>query len=192
MFIRLTWASCLFIFFLPHIFAYMFSKNKEAIKEDIIRNSVFEKSQFHIPYCLQLEYLLYSNAYFRTLFYHRIGRTMGLLLGGVFKGDKYFIISPDTMIGKGMLLSHPYSTVINAERIGDHCQIMHCTTIGKWDEKRPNIGNNVFIGANVNIIGGVTIGDNVRIGAGSVVVKDIPSNTVAVGVPCRPVRTIDV
>lgn len=53
------------------------------------------------------------------------------------------------------------------------------------------IGSNVWIGGNVTVIGGVTIGDNVVIGAGSVVVKDIPSNCVAVGNPCRPIKTLD-
>ncbi len=53
------------------------------------------------------------------------------------------------------------------------------------------IGSDVWIGGNVTVIGGVTIGDNVVIGAGSVVVKDIPSNCVAVGNPCRPIKTLD-
>lgn len=48
-----------------------------------------------------------------------------------------------------------------------------------------NIGNNVWIGGNVTVLPGVTIGDNVTIGAGSVVTKDIPSNSVAYGNPCR-------
>ena len=52
------------------------------------------------------------------------------------------------------------------------------------------IGNNVWIGGGVIILAGVTIGDNVTIGAGSVVTHDIPSNTVAVGNPCRPIKSI--
>lgn len=52
------------------------------------------------------------------------------------------------------------------------------------------IGNNVWFGGNVTVIGGVTIGDNVVIGAGSVVIKDIPSNSVAVGNPCKVVKTL--
>ena len=52
------------------------------------------------------------------------------------------------------------------------------------------IGNNVWIGAGVNILPGVTIGDNTVIGAGSVVTKDIPSNVLAVGNPCRVVKEI--
>ena len=53
-----------------------------------------------------------------------------------------------------------------------------------------HIGSNVWIACNTVIIGGVHIGDNVVIGAGSVVTKDIPSNSVAVGNPCRVQRTI--
>ncbi len=52
------------------------------------------------------------------------------------------------------------------------------------------IGNNVWIGAGVIVLGGVTIGDNTVIGAGSVVTQDIPSNVIAVGVPCRVQREI--
>ena len=52
------------------------------------------------------------------------------------------------------------------------------------------VGNNVWIGAGVHVMPGVTIGDHVVIGAGSVVVKDIPSNSVAVGNPCHVIREI--
>ena len=53
------------------------------------------------------------------------------------------------------------------------------------------IGNNVSFGQNVMILKGVTIGDNVFIGAGSIVTKDIPSNCVAVGIPCKKVYSLD-
>lgn len=52
------------------------------------------------------------------------------------------------------------------------------------------VGDNVWIGGNVTVIAGVTIGDNVTIGAGSVVVKDIPSNSIAVGNPCKVIKKI--
>ena len=52
------------------------------------------------------------------------------------------------------------------------------------------IGNNVWIGGSVTILPGVVIGDNVTIGAGSVVVKDIPSNSIAVGNPCKVVKEL--
>ncbi|QYR11667.1 sugar O-acetyltransferase [Prevotella sp. Rep29] len=56
--------------------------------------------------------------------------------------------------------------------------------------KPVTIGNNVWIGGSVTILPGVTIGDNVTIGAGSVVVGDIPSNTVAVGNPCKVIKHV--
>lgn len=52
------------------------------------------------------------------------------------------------------------------------------------------VGNEVWFGGSVTVLPGVTIGDNVVIGAGSVVVKDIPSGVVAVGNPCKPIRKI--
>lgn len=52
------------------------------------------------------------------------------------------------------------------------------------------VGNNVWIGGNVIVLPGVTIGDNVTIGAGSVVTKDIPSNVVAVGTPCKVIKEL--
>ena len=73
-------------------------------------------------------------------------------------------------------------------------------TAGPIDAERRNkgleyaypitVGSNVWIGAGVHVMPGVTIGSNVVIGGGSVVVKDIPDNSVAVGNPCRVIRAI--
>ena len=97
-------------------------------------------------------------------------------------------------------------TVLDEARvtIGDDCFIgpnvsiytaCHSTdpvernTRREWAEP-VTIGDNVWIGGSVTILPGVTIGDNVTIGAGSVVAKDIPSNTVAVGNPCKVIKNI--
>lgn len=61
-----------------------------------------------------------------------------------------------------------------------------------WEQALPiTIGNNVWLGGNVVVLGGVTIGDNAVIAAGSVVTKDIPANSIAIGSPCRAVRQIN-
>ena len=79
-----------------------------------------------------------------------------------------------------------------------HILCQEFNALDEYDENRLSIikefigeiGENVWIAANVIIIGGVHIGDNAVIGAGSVVTKDIPPNYLAYGVPCKPVRMI--
>ena len=97
-----------------------------------------------------------------------------------------------TTIGRGLSLYHGQALVINKGTvIGNNCVLRNSTTIGHKKladgtfSACPRIGNNVDIGANVCIIGDVTIGDNVIIGAGSVVVKDVPADCIAVGNPAR-------
>ena len=93
-----------------------------------------------------------------------------------------------------MYLAHPYATVINAKKIGDNFVCRQCTTIGNKQDGRndlvPQIGNNVVLGANVTIIGNISIGNNCTIGAGAVIVSNIPDNSVVVGNPGRVIRII--
>jgi len=97
-------------------------------------------------------------------------------------------------------------TVLDEARvtIGDDCFIgpnvsiytaCHSTDPAERNSRREwarpvSIGNNVWIGGSVTILPGVTIGDNVTIGAGSVVVSDIPSDSIAVGNPCRVIKKL--
>lgn len=149
------------------------------------------KSQLNISlsnHWLLLLYFLNNNRYFRNIFYHRIGSVKALLISWIRPGDRYFTISATTKIGKCFLFAHPYTTIINAESIGDNFDIRHCTTLGSTGKGRPIIGNNVSLGASVTIIGNVKIGNNVIIGAGSVVVKDIPDDCIAAGNPAKVIR----
>jgi putative colanic acid biosynthesis acetyltransferase WcaB len=93
-------------------------------------------------------------------------------------------------IGKNLTLFHGQSLVLNSKVIiGNNCILRHCTTIGNKKKKdgsfstSPIIGDNVDIGSNVCIIGDISIGDNAKIGCGSVVIKSVPKNCVAVGNP---------
>ena len=104
----------------------------------------------------------------------------------------------DTQVGTNLKLQHGHALVVNhGTVIGSNCTLRHATTIGNKRlsdgsySDSPQIGNNVDIGSNVVIIGAVCIGDNAVIGAGAVVVKDVPKNSVVVGNPAKVVRVIN-
>lgn len=143
-----------------------------------------------LPLWLLLLYQLHSNSYYRSLFYHRIGAVRALLIGWYRPGNPYFILPKETVLGEGVLMAHPYGTVLNAERIGTGFTFMHHTTLGKKNGHRPVIGNNVQVGCGATILGGVTIGDNVVIGAESLVLHDVPANCIVAGNPARIIREL--
>ncbi len=97
-----------------------------------------------------------------------------------------------TRIGPGFRLDHGQALVINDGTVfGAGCTVRNSTTIGNKRLKdgtytrAPIFGDRVDIGANAVIIGPITIGHDVAIGAGAVVVKDVPPNSVVVGNPAR-------
>jgi putative colanic acid biosynthesis acetyltransferase WcaB len=101
----------------------------------------------------------------------------------------------DTQVGSNLQLQHGVALVVNHKTtIGSNCILRHSTTIGNKKlsdgsySDSPQIGNNVDIGSNVVIIGAIKVGDNTTIGAGSVVVKDIPEGAVVVGNPAKIIR----
>lgn len=95
-------------------------------------------------------------------------------------------LSPRTKIGKGLSISHFGGIAINGRAvIGDDLDIRQGVTIGNTEKGVPILGNNIYIGAGAKIIGAIKIGDNVKIGANAVVVKDVPDNCTAVGIPAK-------
>ena len=103
---------------------------------------------------------------------------------------KYGIqISPFMKLGKGLYIGHGVGIIVHPyTEIGDNCNISQFLTIGSNHSTPAKIGNNVYIGPNVCIVEDVMIGDNVKIGAGTVVIKDIPSNSTSVGNPNRIIQ----
>jgi serine O-acetyltransferase len=103
-------------------------------------------------------------------------------------------IHPSALIGTGFFIDHGMGVVIGeTAEIGDHVTLFQGVTLGGTGKERgkrhPTLGNHVVVGAGAKILGGIRIGDNVKIGANSVVLKSVPSNSTVIGVPARIIKT---
>lgn len=99
-------------------------------------------------------------------------------------------IHPGATIGRRVFIDHAVGVVIGETAvIGDDVLIYQQVTLGGVSttkgKRHPTVGNNVVIGAGAKVLGNITIGDNSKIGANSVVIKDVPENSTAVGIPAR-------
>ena len=96
-------------------------------------------------------------------------------------------------IGKGLFIDHGHGVVIGETTIiGDNVTIYQGVTLGgtgnETGKRHPTIEDNVLISAGAKVLGSITIGKNSKIGAGSVVVSDVPPNSTVVGVPGRVIK----
>jgi serine O-acetyltransferase len=103
-------------------------------------------------------------------------------------------IHPGAKIGTGFFIDHGMGVVIGeTAEIGDYVTLFQGVTLGGTGKERgkrhPTLGNHVVVGAGAKILGGITIGDNVKIGANSVVLKNVPPNSTVIGVPARVIKT---
>lgn len=103
-------------------------------------------------------------------------------------------IHPGATIGKRFFIDHGAGVVIGeTSEVGDDVTLYHGVTLGgtTWNkEKRhPTLGNNVLVGAGAKILGAITIGYNVRVGANSVVIKDVPPCCTVIGIPGRIIQS---
>lgn len=102
-------------------------------------------------------------------------------------------IHPGAVIGKGLVIDHGMGVVIGeTTEIGDNCIIYHGVTLGgtgkEHGKRHPTLGNNVMIGAGAKVLGNIHIGNNAKVGANSVVTKDVEANTSVVGIPAKPTK----
>jgi serine O-acetyltransferase len=99
-------------------------------------------------------------------------------------------IHPAARLGPGLFIDHGMGVVIGeTAEVGANVTLLQGVTLGgtslKREKRHPTLGDNVVVGAGAKIIGAFRIGDGSRIGAGSVVVREVPPNSVVVGVPGR-------
>ena len=169
---------------LLHLLVFAFFYNR--CKDDVVVN--IASRGYNCGVVLSFLYLLVFEKTFRNLFYWRIGKLKYLMWYWLWP-HPCFTIATHMKVGKGFKCIHPFSTIVNAECIGDNFTVRNNVTIGNNKSgERPTIGNNVSINANAVVVGPITIGDNVTIGAGAVVTKSVPDNCVIVGNPAFILR----
>ena len=102
-------------------------------------------------------------------------------------------IHPGAVIGEGVFIDHGSGVVIGETAVvGDYCTLYQGVTLGgtgkDTGKRHPTLGHNVMIGSGAKVLGPFTVGDNSKIGAGSVVLKEVPPGCTVVGNPARSVR----
>jgi serine O-acetyltransferase len=116
----------------------------------------------------------------------RLLSQMGRLLTGV-------EIHPGARIGRGVFIDHGMGVVIGETSvIGDQCLLYQGATLGgtgkQHGKRHPTLEENVVVGAGAKVLGAITVGANTRIGAGSVVLRDVAPDSTVVGIPGRVVH----
>ena len=144
-------------------------------------------------------FLLYPGVH--ALIFHRVShwlwthhlRFLGRLNSQIARRWTGIEIHPGAKIGRRLVMDHGMGIVIGeTAEVGDDCLIYHGVTLGgtgKDSGKRhPTIGNNVMIACGAKVLGPFRVGDNARIAANAVVLREVPDDATAVGIPARIVR----
>lgn len=151
-----------------------------AIHSDM---EVFLYPSFKVMLHYRLAHKLYQKGHY---FWARFVSQRGVRKTGI-------EIHPGAQIGKGFFIDHGNGVIIGETTvIGDNVTLYQGVTLGgtgkEQGKRHPTIGNNVMISAGAKVLGSFKIGDNSKIGAGSVVLEEVPPNSTVVGVPGRVVK----
>ena len=147
--------------------------------------------------------VLFIYSGFHAIFWHRIDHFLNTKLHVPFiprfmaqlvRWITGVEIHPGAKIGGGFFIDHGMGVVIGeTTEIGEDCTIFQGVTLGgvslEKDKRHPTLQDNVIVGAGATILGPVTIGANSRIGAGSVVINEVPPNSTVIGIPGKVVYT---
>ncbi|MBI1848237.1 MAG: serine O-acetyltransferase [Candidatus Rokubacteria bacterium] len=164
----------------------------EALKRDI--QTVLERD----PAARSTRDVLLSYPGVHALAFHRLGHRLWgagwLSLARWVSHVSRFLtgieIHPAAKLGPGLFIDHGMGIVIGeTAEVGANVTLLQGVTLGgtslKREKRHPTLCDNVTVGAGAKVIGAITVGEGSRIGAGSVVVRDVPPNSVVVGVPGR-------
>lgn len=171
-------------------------KNIKYDIESVFRNDPAARSKFEVVLLYPSVHALISHRIAHFLYRKKIFFVARLIsqISRFFTGIE---IHPGATVGKGLFIDHGMGVVIGeTAEIGDNVVIYHQVTLGgtgkDTGKRHPTIGDNVVIGAGAKVLGPICIGNNVKIGANSVVLRDVPSESTAVGIPAvNKLRGID-
>ena len=146
-------------------------------------------------------FLTYAG--FQALLAHRVAhrlwkmrlRLVGRLVSQVARWVTGVEIHPGASIGYGFFIDHGMGVVIGeTAEIGDYVTLFQGVTLGgtgkEKGKRHPTLGNHVVVGSGAKVLGNIRIGDSVKIGANSVVLRSVPSNSTVTGIPGRIVKSI--
>ena len=146
-------------------------------------------------------FLTYAG--FQALLAHRLAhrlwkmrlRLVGRLVSQVARWVTGVEIHPGASIGHGFFIDHGMGVVIGeTAEIGDYVTLFQGVTLGgtgkEKGKRHPTLGNHVVVGSGAKVLGNIRIGDSVKIGANSVVLRSVPSNSTVTGIPGRIVKSI--
>ena len=158
------------------------------VRQDLATNSGSPESQFVVVIFRAAQWLHeWGRPHWLSTFLVRCYRALTYMI-------LHIELPPDVTIGPGLRIYHPHVIVLNPGTvIGKNCVLRHMVTIGNTRPMEgrldcPVLGDDVEIGSGAMILGPLKIGNGARIGAGAVVVKDVPDNGVVVGNPATLIR----
>ncbi|MEF3192202.1 MAG: serine O-acetyltransferase [Campylobacterales bacterium] len=142
--------------------------------------------------------LFFNYPGLRALFWHRIAhrlykkgwKRLARIIMGLVQMNTSIDIHPEAVIGRRVFIDHGMGVVIGQTAIvGDDVTIYQGVTLGgvslNKGKRHPTIENGVVIGAGAKVLGNITVGEGSKIGANSVVIKNVPPDSTAVGIPAR-------
>jgi len=142
---------------------------------------------FNYPGVWAVVWYRFANRLYRAN-WKRLARIISGLAGIICSVD----IHPAATIGRRLFIDHAYGVVIGeTAEIGDDVTIYQGVTLGGVElsktKRHPTLENGVVVGAGAKVLGNITLGENAKIGANSVVVRDVPAECTAVGIPAKTI-----
>jgi len=164
----------------------------QTLRRDI--RSVFERdpaarSRLEVLFCYPGLHAVWFHRLAHWCWTHRL-KFLGRFTSHVSRFLTGIEIHPGARLGPGLFIDHGMGVVIGeTAEVGENVTIYQGVTLGGTSlekvKRHPTIGTNVVIGSGAKVLGPFTVGENSRIGSGSVVVKEVPPNSVVVGIPGR-------